>query len=85
LEEVLDSDKRLLAGLWWLEVEDAAAMQILAKGGLIKGNAGVFGMDYGEDHESTELQIFDIAHRPRNAAPKITARLICMTFFIRDG
>jgi len=66
LEGMVDSsDNRLLAGLRWLEVEDAAVIQILLKCGMIKGNFGAFDMDYEEDHESTDLQTFDIVHRAK--------------------
>lgn len=66
LQEIVDSsDERLLAGLRWLEVEDAAVIQILVKCGLVKGNFGAFDMDYEEDHESTERQTFDIVHRAK--------------------
>ena len=83
-EEIVDSsDERLLAGLRWLEVEDAAVIQILVKCGLIEGDFGAFDMDYDEDHESTERQMFDIV--PRNAASKTTARLTSMIFFNKDG
>ena len=65
-EEIVDSsDERLVAGLRWLEVEDAPVIQILVKCGLIEGDFGAFDTDYDEDHESTERQMFDIVHRAK--------------------